>query len=208
MSAAKPSEAAPLAVVVGARGTLGRALVEELPRAGWQLALAADRAVLDLREASGAPAVLARALGGRPGVVFNAAAYTDVDRAESEGDLSYAVNAVGVEALARACRDAGAALVHYSTDFVYDGELERPYDEFDPPSPQGVYARSKRAGEVLQLFVAENADVRVLTLPDVFQDQDKPEVMYAQAGLDADGIVRAALTALGAERAKSGLRAL
>ena len=149
MSAAKPSEAAPLAVVVGARGTLGRALVEELPRAGWQLALAADRAVLDLREASGAPAVLARALGGRPGVGFNAAAYTDVDRAESEGDLSYAVNAVGVEALARACRDAGAALVHYSTDFVYDGELERPYDEFDPPSPQGVYARSKRAGEVL-----------------------------------------------------------
>ena len=50
--------------------------------------------------------------------------------------------------------------------------------------------------------------VRTLTLPDIFQDQDKPEVMYAQAGLDADGIVRAALTALGAERAKGGLRAL
>jgi dTDP-4-dehydrorhamnose reductase len=151
---------APLAVVVGARGTLGRALVEELPRAGWQLALAADRAVFDLREAAGAPAVLARAFGGRPGVVFNAAAYTDVDRAEGEGDLAYAVNATGVEALARACREAGAALVHYSTDFVYDGELERPYDEFDPPSPQGVYARSKRAGEML----AATATPRLFTL--------------------------------------------
>jgi dTDP-4-dehydrorhamnose reductase len=141
--------ASPLAVVVGARGTLGRALVEELPRAGWQLAVAADRAAFDLRDAAAASAFVARALGGLPGVVFNAAAYTDVDRAEGEGDLAYAVNALGVEALARACRDAGAALLHYSTDFVYDGELERPYDEFDPPSPQGVYARSKRAGEVL-----------------------------------------------------------
>jgi dTDP-4-dehydrorhamnose reductase len=146
---ATPADAPRLALVVGARGTLGRALVEELPRAGWQLALAADRAAFDLRDSASAEAVLARAFGGRAGVVFNAAAYTDVDRAEGEGELAYAVNAVGVEALARACRDADAALLHYSTDFVYDGELERPYDEFDPPSPQGVYARSKRAGEVL-----------------------------------------------------------
>jgi dTDP-4-dehydrorhamnose reductase len=143
------SASAPLALVLGARGTLGRALVEELPAAGWSLALAADRAAFDLRDAAKAAEVVARAFGGRPGVIFNAAAYTDVDRAEGEGDLAYAVNAVGVEALARACRDAGATLLHYSTDFVYDGELERPYDEFDPPSPQGVYARSKRAGEVL-----------------------------------------------------------
>jgi len=113
MTAAKSSDAAPLAVVVGARGTLGRALVEELPRAGWQLALADDRAVLDLREASGAPAVLARALGGRPGVVFNAAAYTDVDRAETEPDIAYRANAVAPETLARAADAAGAVLVHY-----------------------------------------------------------------------------------------------
>ena len=143
---------APLALVLGARGTLGRALVEELPRAGWTLALAADRAACDLRDVAQVNAVVARVLGaggGETSVVFNAAAYTDVDRAEGEGDLAYAVNAVGVEALARAAQAAGAALLHYSTDFVFDGTLERPYDEFDPPTPQGVYARSKRAGEVL-----------------------------------------------------------
>jgi len=146
---ASRGEHAPLAVVVGARGTLGQALVEELPRAGWTLALAADRAVCDLRDAPSVRAVAARGLGGRPGVVFNAAAYTDVDRAESEGDLAYAVNAVAVETLGRATQEAGATLVHYSTDFVFDGTLERPYDEFDVPTPQGVYARSKRAGELL-----------------------------------------------------------
>jgi dTDP-4-dehydrorhamnose reductase len=138
-----------VAVVVGARGTLGQSLVEELPRAGWTVALAADRSVCDLRDPAAVRAVIGRALAGRPGVVFNAAAYTDVDRAEAEGDLAYAVNAVAVEALASAAREAGAALVHYSTDFVFDGERERPYDEFDPPSPQGVYARSKVAGELL-----------------------------------------------------------
>jgi dTDP-4-dehydrorhamnose reductase len=140
---------APLAVVLGARGTLGQALVEELPRAGWSVALAADRSGCDLADLASVRAVVARALAGRAGVIFNAAAYTDVDRAEAEGDLAYAVNAIGVEALARAAREAGATLLHYSTDFVFDGTLERPYDEFDPPTPQGVYARSKRAGEVL-----------------------------------------------------------
>ena len=144
----------PLALVLGAKGTLGQALVAELPGAGWNVALAADRAVCDLRDLASVRGVVARAFdqpgfAGRPGVVFNAAAYTDVDRAEGEGDLAYAVNGLAVEALARAAHEGGAKLVHYSTDFVYDGERERMYDEFDPPSPQGVYARSKVAGEVL-----------------------------------------------------------
>jgi dTDP-4-dehydrorhamnose reductase len=141
---------APLeALVIGARGTLGQSLVEELPRAGWTIALAADRGVCDLRDLASVRAVVGRAFEGRPGVVFNAAAYTDVDRAETEGDLAYSVNALAVETLARAAHEAGAKLLHYSTDFVFEGELERPYDEFDVPTPQGVYARSKRAGEVL-----------------------------------------------------------
>jgi dTDP-4-dehydrorhamnose reductase len=139
----------PLALVVGARGTLGQSLVEELPRAGWTLALAADRATCDLRDLAQVRGLVAKAFGGQPGVVFNAAAYTDVDRAETEGDLAYAVNGIAVEALARAAHEAGAKLLHYSTDFVFDGERERSYDEFDPPTPQGVYARSKVAGEVL-----------------------------------------------------------
>jgi dTDP-4-dehydrorhamnose reductase len=145
---------------VGAKGTLGQSLVEELPRAGWTLALAADRSTCDLRDLASVRALVAKAFGSRPGVVFNAAAYTDVDRAETEGDLSYAVNALAVEALARATDEAGAKLVHYSTDFVFDGTLERLYDEFDPPTPQGVYARSKVAGEAL----AAAATSRLFTL--------------------------------------------
>jgi dTDP-4-dehydrorhamnose reductase len=153
-------EDAPLALIIGAKGTLGQSLVEELPRAGWTVALAADRSNCDLRDLASVRAVVAKAFGGKPGVVFNAAAYTDVDRAETEGDLSYAVNALAVEALARATDEAGAKLVHYSTDFVFDGTLERSYDEFDPPTPQGVYARSKVAGEVL----AAAATSRLYTL--------------------------------------------
>ncbi len=136
----------PVALVLGARGTLGQSLAEELPRAGWTVAAAVTRAECDLRDADAVRALVART---RPDVIFNATAYTDVDKAETEPDVAYAVNALAVQALARAADDAGAALLHYSTDFVFDGELERPYDEFDPPSPQGLYARSKRAGEEL-----------------------------------------------------------
>jgi dTDP-4-dehydrorhamnose reductase len=139
----------PLAIVLGAAGTLGQSLVAELPRAGWTLAAAAGRAECDLRDTAAVRGLLMRAFGGKPGVVFNAAAYTDVDRAEGEGDAAFAANATAVEALARVTHEAGATLLHYSTDFVFDGTLERPYDEFDPPTPQGVYARTKRAGEVL-----------------------------------------------------------
>jgi dTDP-4-dehydrorhamnose reductase len=135
-----------IALVLGARGTLGQSLVEELPRAGWTLAAAVARAECDIRDADAVRTLIART---RPDVIFNATAYTDVDKAETEPDVAYAVNALAVETLARAAHDAGAALVHYSTDFVFDGELERPYDEFDPPTPQGLYARSKRAGEEL-----------------------------------------------------------
>jgi dTDP-4-dehydrorhamnose reductase len=139
---------APLAVILGARGTLGQSLAVELPRAGWTVVVAADRATCDLRDPAAIRGLVAR-FDGRPGVVFNAAAYTDVDRAEGEGDLAFAVNAIAAEELARATHAAGATLLHYSTDFVFDGTLERSYDEFDVPTPQGVYARSKRAGEVL-----------------------------------------------------------
>jgi dTDP-4-dehydrorhamnose reductase len=134
-----------LAMVLGAQGTLGQALVNGLGSDGY-VVRPVTRGECDIRDADGLRALLA---AERPAVVFNAAAYTDVDRAESEPDVAFAVNAMAVEDLARAAADAGSALVHYSTDFVFDGERERPYDEFDPTSPQGQYARSKRAGEVL-----------------------------------------------------------
>ena len=136
----------PVAVVFGARGTLGSALVPALGDAGWEVAAAVGRADCDITDAGAVQALLART---RPTTVFNAAAYTDVDRAESEPDLAYAVNARAPEIIARAAADAGAAVVHYSTDFVFDGAAPRPYDERDAPSPQGKYAESKAAGDRL-----------------------------------------------------------
>jgi dTDP-4-dehydrorhamnose reductase len=134
------------ALVFGAGGTLGQSLVTTLPQRGYEVCAALDRAACDIRDADAVRAVIGR---HAPQVLFNAAAYTDVDRAESEPDLAYAANAIACETLAHAAEAAGAALVHYSTDFVFDGERERAYDEFDPPSPQGLYARSKVAGEQL-----------------------------------------------------------
>ena len=134
------------AIVFGANGTLGQALAAGLPRAGYQVVAALDRSACDICDPTAVRVAFER---HAPALAFNAAAYTDVDRAETEPDRAYAANAIAPETLARAADAAGAALVHYSTDFVYDGERERPYDEFDPPSPQGLYARSKVAGEVL-----------------------------------------------------------
>jgi dTDP-4-dehydrorhamnose reductase len=80
-------------------------------------------------------------------VVINCAGYTAVDQAEAEPELAWAVNAEGAEAVARACAQAGAHLVHLSTDYVFDGRGRRPYREDDPPAPLSAYGRSKLAGE-------------------------------------------------------------
>jgi dTDP-4-dehydrorhamnose reductase len=90
----------------------------------------------------------------RPSVVFNCAAYNAVDRAETERDLAYAVNSEGPANVARACARHGVRLIHFSTNFVFDGALHRPYIESDLPAPLSVYAASKLAGEqrVLQLM--------------------------------------------------------
>src|SRR5690606_2991933 len=83
--------------------------------------------------------------------VVNAAAHTAVDRAESERDLAFAINSEAPAVLAEACSARGARLVHYSTDYVFDGSATRPYREDDTTSPLGVYGQSKRAGELAVL---------------------------------------------------------
>jgi len=94
------------------------------------------------------PASLARALEEvAPDLVINAAAYTAVDRAESEPELARAVNADGAGALARLCARAGAPLIHLSTDYVFAGDATGPYPPDAPVAPQGAYGRSKAAGE-------------------------------------------------------------
>jgi dTDP-4-dehydrorhamnose reductase len=83
----------------------------------------------------------------RPAVVINTAAYNLVDRCETERDLSWAVNATGPRLLAELCANAGIPLVHYGTDYVFDGEKKSPYLETDPPNPLNHYAAGKLAGE-------------------------------------------------------------
>jgi dTDP-4-dehydrorhamnose reductase len=82
-----------------------------------------------------------------PDVIINAAAYTAVDKAESEPELAMQVNGVAVGAIARAAKDIGALLVHYSTDYVFDGQKETPYVESDEVCPINVYGKTKRCGE-------------------------------------------------------------
>jgi len=129
------------ALVAGSRGQLGRELVSRL---GDELVWAGGRPELDVTDAAAVGALVARI---RPDVVFNATAYNRVDAAEAEPERAFAVNAQAPRALALAARDAGALLVHVSTDYVFDGASSRPYREDDPAHPLSVYGASKLAGE-------------------------------------------------------------
>jgi dTDP-4-dehydrorhamnose reductase len=131
------------ALVVGSAGQLGRELVSALAD---DVAWAGDLDELDVTDASAVSRVV-RIVG--PDVVFNATAYNKVDQAESEPEVALAVNAVAPRHLAVAAREAGALLVHFSTDYVFDGRSERPYREEDPTGPLGAYGVSKLAGELL-----------------------------------------------------------
>jgi dTDP-4-dehydrorhamnose reductase len=126
-------------LVLGSAGQLGSELVKLLPDA-----VGLTHTELSVTDAAAVDAAVRRSSGG---VVFNCAAYNAVDRAESEPDLVHEVNAIGPANVARACARHGALLVHFSTNFVFDGALDRPYVESDRTGPLGAYARSKLAGE-------------------------------------------------------------
>lgn len=132
-------------LLVGASGQLGRALRTSLAALGEVRAL--TRADVDLSTPARLPDALAPHLVWSPTVIVNAAAYTAVDRAESEPDLAHAVNGAAPGVLAGLAAQSGAALVHYSTDYVFDGSGTRPWSESDPPAPLSVYGASKVAGE-------------------------------------------------------------
>jgi len=145
--------------VIGARGQLGAALVNECAPAHETIAL--GRAELDVSDDAAVAAALARV---KPRVILNASAWTDVDAAEAHPIDALNTNAFGVRALARAARAHGATLVHYSTDFVFDGKKTSPYTEADRPNPQGVYAASKLLGEWFALDAPSAYVLRVESL--------------------------------------------
>lgn len=133
-------------LLFGGRGQVGWQLRRSLAPLGEVVALAADdpRWCGDLLQPDGLRATVAAV---RPEVVVNAAAYTAVDRAEDEPERAFAVNARACEALAQASAATGAWLVHYSTDYVYDGSGTQPWREDAAPAPLGVYGRSKLEGD-------------------------------------------------------------
>lgn len=131
------------ALVTGAGGQLGRELLREAPLAGVE-ASGRTRHELDVTSATAVEEAVA---GSGAEVVVHAAAYTAVDRAESEPDRAFVINATGTEHVARAAAAAGARLIHLSTDFVFDGARARPYPPAAPTAPLGVYGHSKLKGE-------------------------------------------------------------
>jgi dTDP-4-dehydrorhamnose reductase len=116
---------------------------------------------LDLADAHAVRRAVARL---RPDIIVNCAAYTDVDGAEGAAAHAMAVNGLAVGTLARAAREVGATLVHYSTDFVFDGTSPAPYVETDEPQPQSVYAQSKLVGEWLAADAPVHYVLRVESL--------------------------------------------
>ncbi|MFH1426585.1 MAG: dTDP-4-dehydrorhamnose reductase [Candidatus Kerfeldbacteria bacterium] len=139
-------------VITGAKGMLG----QDLARVFAEFSpIPLDREELDITDAE---AVKKKFEELKPGTVINAAAYNAVDEAENDGGkrLADLVNANGPKNLAEACKTIGATFVHYSTDYVFDGENQAGYTEDDEPKPQSAYALSKRLGEVHALETEGN----------------------------------------------------
>jgi len=130
-------------LLIGKNGQVGADLASLLPSLGEVIAL--DRSQLDLSQPG---QVRQTILQVRPQIIVNAAAYTAVDKAESDESMAFAVNAEAPGVMAETAKEIGAALVHYSTDYVFDGSKKTPYCESDPPNPMNVYGKSKLAGEL------------------------------------------------------------
>jgi dTDP-4-dehydrorhamnose reductase len=194
--------------VTGRTGQVVTSLIERGTAAGHEV-IALGRPELDLAD----PASVGRALeAAAPDAIVSAAAYTAVDKAESEGDLAYAVNGRGAGVVAHAAHALCVPLIHISTDYVFDGRLDRPYVETDPTGPTGVYGASKLAGEdAVRAAHADNSAILrvawvyspfganfVKTMLRLAGDRDEVSVVADQIGnptsaLDiADGILRVA----------------
>lgn len=138
-------------LVMGYKGMLGSDLMMVLGR-NHEIS-GVDLGEFDITSADDCIRVVGEFL---PDVIVNAAAYTDVDGCESERELCFAVNAEGIRNIALACKGSKTKIVHYSTDYVFDGTKGEPYREDDPCRPINAYGASKRAGEEILAEMAEN----------------------------------------------------
>lgn len=152
-------------LLLGANGQVGTECRSSLARLGQLISatrsgLTGDGVACERADFEAPGSLAELVLRVRPDVVVNAAAHTAVDAAETEAEVAWRVNAHAPAEIAGACASLGASLVHYSTDYVFDGQAEHPYREDAPTSPLGVYGASKLAGEVA--IVASGAEHLIL----------------------------------------------
>ena len=169
-------------LVTGGHGQCGRRLIVRGAARGLQV-LARSRAELDICDPT---ALASRLAADAPDAVVNAAAFTQVDAAETAGEATFAVNAIGAGNVARACAGLGIPLLQLSTDYVFDGELGRAYREDDPMGAVGEYGASKAAGEALVLA----AGGTVIRTSWVFAEGGHGFVQRILAGLASEPSIR------------------
>ncbi|MEZ9442660.1 dTDP-4-dehydrorhamnose reductase [Vibrio sp. 10N.222.54.F12] len=143
-------------LITGCNGQVGSCLAKQLTNNENTLVLALDREHLDIASQESVNAVVTEF---QPTIIINAAAHTAVDKAEEEVELSYAINRDGPKFLAQAAQNLGAAILHISTDYVFEGNKVGEYLESDITNPQGVYGESKLAGEIA---VTEACDKHII----------------------------------------------
>jgi dTDP-4-dehydrorhamnose reductase len=182
--------APPKILITGRNGQVAQALLASLQGLGELVCL--GRAELDLADSA---AVRAQVRNLRPDLIINAAAYTAVDQAESEPEIAFAINAIAPGVLAEEAKALGVPLIHYSTDYVFDGSKSSPYQESDPTQPLGVYGQSKLAGEQAiaavggQYLILRTSWVYslygrnfLLTMQRLLQERDELRVVSDQIG--------------------------
>lgn len=191
-------------LVTGAKGMLGSTLVTRL--SCEHEVISASRDNFDIRDPLATRGEITRLA---PEMVVHAAAYTDVDGCETNPDLAYEVNALGVQNVALGCQEVGAEMLLCSTDFVFDGTARRPYIEWDQPKPLSVYGASKYAGErviahllnryyIVRMawLYGPNGKNFVKTMLKLGEEQDSVSVVTDQVGSPtytkdvAEGVVR------------------
>jgi len=178
-------------LVTGANGQVGFCLGEQLRKTEWEFKLC-TRLDLDIADKESVRSVVDNFL---PDIIVNTAAYTAVDKAESNSDEAFAANAIGVENLAKVAKDNNFVLLHISTDYVFSGDKNGLYEEDDKTFPQCVYGQSKLAGEqaiknILEKFIVlrtawvfgEHGNNFVKTMIRLGRDRDQLSVVADQYG--------------------------
>ncbi|WP_040265313.1 dTDP-4-dehydrorhamnose reductase [Pseudomonas rhodesiae] len=178
-------------LITGQHGQVSQALQQRLPPLGELIVLGREQ--LDLTNAD---RIRQQVRAHRPDLIINAAAHTAVDQAESEPEVAFAINAIAPGILAEEAKALGAPLIHYSTDYVFDGSKPAPYTETDTPNPLGVYGQSKLAGE--QAIAAVGGEHLILRTSWVYSNHGKNFLLTMQRLLQEKPQMRIVADQIGA----------